>query len=55
MIGIVGTPVSYAPYVEFGTYKMKAQSFLRAALDRRRKDIREVFRRAIKKGLKSGK
>ena len=28
----VGTPVSYAPYMEFGTVKTEAQSFLRPAL-----------------------
>ena len=29
----VGTPVEYGPYVEFGTWKMDAQPYLRPALD----------------------
>ena len=29
----VGTPVSYAPYMEYGTVKTNAQAFLRPALD----------------------
>lgn len=32
-VGVVGSNVKYAPHVEFGTYKMGAQSFLRRALD----------------------
>lgn len=31
--GVAGTDVEYAPHVEFGTYRMNAQSFLRRALD----------------------
>jgi len=30
----VGTNVEYAPYVEFGTYKMRAQPYLRPAFDK---------------------
>lgn len=30
----VGTNVEYAPYVEFGTRKMRAQPYLRPALER---------------------
>lgn len=29
----VGTPVFYGPYVEYGTFRMSAQPFLRPALD----------------------
>jgi hypothetical protein len=29
----VGTPVYYGPYVEYGTFRMAAQPFLRPALD----------------------
>lgn len=32
LVGIVGTNVEYAPYVEFGTRYMAARSFLRPAL-----------------------
>lgn len=30
---LVGTPVLYGNYIEFGTFKMNAQPFLRPALD----------------------
>ena len=30
---LVGTPVDYGPYVEFGTVRSNAQPFLRPALD----------------------
>lgn len=33
---VVGTDVSYGPHVEFGTYKMKAQSFAFPAFERNR-------------------
>lgn len=32
LVGVVGTDVHYAPYVEFGTSRMAAQPFLRPAL-----------------------
>lgn len=32
LLGIVGTNVTYAPYVEFGTSRAGAQPFLRPAL-----------------------
>jgi HK97 gp10 family phage protein len=32
LVGIVGTSVEYAPYLEFGTRYMAAQPFLRPAL-----------------------
>jgi HK97 gp10 family phage protein len=35
----VGTNIHYAPYVEYGTYKMRAQPYLRPALDRNRKKL----------------
>lgn len=33
----VGTNLEYAPYVEYGTYKMKSRQHLRPALDNKRK------------------
>jgi hypothetical protein len=33
MMAFVGTPVFYGPYMEFGTVKTDAQSFLRPAAD----------------------
>ena len=32
IVGRVGTDVNYAPYIEFGTRRMRAQPFLRPAL-----------------------
>jgi HK97 gp10 family phage protein len=32
LLAIIGTNVEYAPYVEFGTSRMRAQPFLRPAL-----------------------
>lgn len=33
VVALVGTDVDYAPHVEYGTYRMAAQPFLRPALD----------------------
>lgn len=33
LYGIVGTDVEYGPYIEFGTSRMRAQPYLRPALD----------------------
>lgn len=33
LYAMVGTDVEYAPYVEFGTYRTRPQSFLRRAID----------------------
>jgi HK97 gp10 family phage protein len=41
---IVGTNVEYAPYVEYGTKRMRAQPYLRPALDKNRKDLVRLFR-----------
>lgn len=32
LVAFVGTDVDYAPHVEFGTFRMRAQPFLRPAL-----------------------
>jgi HK97 gp10 family phage protein len=45
---IVSTNKEYAIYQEFGTYKMKAQSFMRPAFDKNAKPIREAIVKAIK-------
>lgn len=43
----VGTPVEYAPFVEFGTSKMEAQPYLQPAFEKHKdkiiKNIREVM------------
>lgn len=49
---VVGTNVEYAPYVEFGTYKAKAQPYLRPAVDKNRSKIKTLFNEVYKKALK---
>ena len=49
----VGTNVEYAPYVEYGTKRMGAQSYLRAALDIQRTNAEVAFAQEISKELKS--
>ena len=41
--GTVYSDVKYAPYVEAGTSKQKAQPFLQRAVDKNRKEILELF------------
>jgi HK97 gp10 family phage protein len=50
----IGTNVEYAPYQELGTSKMKAQPFLRPALDNQERQINEVFAKNVKAGLEGG-
>lgn len=38
---IVGTDVEYAPYVEFGTYKMRAQPYMQPGADAAQQRINE--------------
>lgn len=33
LVAVIGTNVHYAPHVEFGTVRMRAQPYLRPALD----------------------
>ena len=42
--GRVGTNVKYAPYQEFGTYKMPAHPFLFPALEANRERIKELLK-----------
>ena len=48
----VGTNVEYAPYQEYGTYKMKGTPFLRPALDNNRKFLvalwADIYRKVFK-------
>lgn len=46
---VVGTNVEYAPYVEYGTSKSKAQSFLRKALQENMNTYAEIFENELKK------
>jgi len=44
----IGSNVEYAPYVEFGTYRMAARPFLRNAISNYLEDYKDI----IEKGLK---
>ena len=41
--GEVGTSIEYGPYVEYGTYRMAAQPYLRPALDSVAKQLRNLW------------
>ena len=47
-IAIVGTNVEYAPYVEYGTKRSRAQPFLRPAIDRNRRRIIRMMAEKIR-------
>lgn len=48
----VGTNVEYAPYVEFGTSRQKAQPYLRPAIDANEKKINDIFIKNFRAELK---
>lgn len=48
LIGVTGTNVRYGPYVELGTSKMEAQSYLRPALEMNIEKIKKYFENIIK-------
>lgn len=50
--GYVGSNVEYAPYVHQGTRWQKSQPFLEQALDSKREDIVEMFKKKIEEGAK---
>lgn len=45
----MGTNVEYAPYQEFGTYKMAAQPFLVPALLNKKDEVVDVVREEVRK------
>jgi HK97 gp10 family phage protein len=45
---IVGTNVEYAPYVEYGTGKMRAQPYLRPSIDYNRSNLRRLFEKMFR-------
>ena len=49
---IVDSNVEYAPHVEYGTSRQKAQPFLRPALDENIEDIKRVMGDILKGALK---
>lgn len=46
---IIGTNVEYAPYQELGTSKMKAQPYLRPAVDQSQGDIKKILEQELGK------
>ena len=44
----VGTNVEYAPYVEYGTKRMKAQPYMRTGLSASIEAMKEIFSRRMK-------
>ncbi len=51
---VFGSPSEYAPYQEFGTYKMKAQPYLRPAADNLKKSGSRIFAKILKGVLNHG-
>lgn len=45
---VVGTNVEYAPFVEFGTRKMKPHSMFRKVVDENGKEVWKTFNQALK-------
>lgn len=46
---VIGSTVKYAPYVELGTYKMKARPFLRPAAEGHTAEYRQVIESELAK------
>lgn len=45
----VGTNVEYAPYIEFGTSRMKPRPYLKTAVENHLNEYREIFKRELRK------
>lgn len=46
---VVGTNIEYAPFVEFGTRKMKPRSMFRKVVDENGKEVWKTFNQALSK------
>lgn len=46
---IIASAVKYSPYVEFGTYKMKARPFMRPAAENHRQEYSQIIERELAK------
>lgn len=46
----IGTNVEYAPYVELGTSRAKAQPYLRPAIENHTDEYKRLFEAALKSG-----
>lgn len=51
IVGRVAPHTYYAGFVEYGTYKMRAQPYMRPALDESRGPIMDIFKSEIAQGL----
>lgn len=51
LVGIVGTSVQYAPYVELGTRRMQARPYLQPAIDQNVNTINSIFANEIGNAL----
>ena len=49
---VVFSDIHYAKFVEFGTWKMFQQPFLRPALDHNISNIKNIFKKHIKKNVR---
>ncbi len=47
LYGLIGTNVSYATFVEFGTFRQVAQPFIRPAIEGHEREYREIAQRHI--------
>lgn len=45
----LGTNVEYAPYVELGTYKMRARPFIRPAMEKNLSDYKDILIESLQK------
>lgn len=52
LYAVVGTKVHYAPYVEYGTRKMRAKPYLKPAFYENEKDIKQRISQAVLKAIK---
>ena len=51
----IGSNVEYAEHVEYGTYKMAAQPYLRPAYMRHRPTVRRLLKKSVHEALRRGK
>lgn len=54
VVGYVGTNVEYAPWLEFGTTRMKARPFMMPAIERNREWIRNKLTAVVKDPASAG-
>lgn len=47
LVAYLGTPVEYAPYVEMGTIKMRAQPYIRPAFENHMEEYKDVLEKRL--------